>query len=134
MQKVYVANWMALPKETKEHLIKVFNIVKTGNSEVRDQEVVTDGYTNDDLNAITLDKMAEYTGSPTTETFHRLWEITLAKVHYELHPPFDLNEGLTPTVTLNPEQPVVPPETKKFCEYCSALGPVKHMKDCTRPQ
>lgn len=124
MEKLYVPNWMALSKETKDHLIKVFGLVKTGNSEIRDQEVVTDGFTNNDLEGITLSKMAEYTGSPASESFHRLWEVTLSKVKYELHPPI---------MDISLKAEIVPEVKTKFCDFCEAVGPIKHKANCTKP-
>lgn len=85
MEKIYSQNWVDLPKEVRQRLSEVFGIERTGITEVRDQTVISDGYTNTDLQAITLEKMEEYIGSK--ETFHRAWELTLAKVKYELNPP-----------------------------------------------
>lgn len=85
MEKVYQQNWIDLPRDVRARLAQVFGLERTGITEVRDQTVVSDGYTNGDLQGITLDKMNQYIGS--VETFPRAWEITLMKVKYELHPP-----------------------------------------------
>lgn len=77
--------WMVLPNDIKLHLVTVFNIKKTGVSEIRDSEVVRDGYTADDLLVISLEKMTNYIGSE--ETFPRAWELTCMKAKYELSPP-----------------------------------------------
>ena len=77
--------WLQLPTEVKTHLINVFKIARTGISEVRDNTVISDGYSQNDLKAITHAAMNEYIGSE--ENFLRAWEITLAKAHFELHPP-----------------------------------------------
>ncbi len=87
MEKIYSQHWIDLPQATRNHLVKVFNIPLTGITEIRDQTVVSDGHTNSDLQAITLEKMAAYVGSPATLSFSRLWEITLSKIKYELNPP-----------------------------------------------
>ena len=55
--------WMLLDIPTKQKLVAVFGINKSGFSEVRDSIVVTDGYTQEDLKVITLEKMNEYIGS-----------------------------------------------------------------------
>lgn len=81
--------WMLLDKSIKNHLVKVFDIKRTGITEIRDQVLVLDGYSNDDLKAITLEKMNEYIGSQ--ETFPRAWELTCAKAKYEINPPIDLS-------------------------------------------
>lgn len=123
MEKLYQQVWIDLPKETRDHLAKVFNIQKTGITEVRDQTVVSDGYTNLDLSVLTADKMSAYVGSPTGSlTFSRLWEIVLSKVKYELHPPMMeiQSDGLVVTV---------PPP--KYCNTCiSTKG--RHRKGCPK--
>lgn len=81
---------MVLDRDIKDHLIKVFGLVKTGVTEIRDNEVVRDGYTIDDLKAISLEKMIEYIGS--TETFPRAWELTCMKVKHELNPPMAMSQ------------------------------------------
>ena len=84
--QIYPQQWMALTKPYREILKKAFTIPgPTAPTEVKDDYVVTDGHTLDDLKEITLEKMNAYIGS--TETFGRAWEVTLAKVHSELNPP-----------------------------------------------
>jgi hypothetical protein len=84
--QIYPQQWMALTKPYREVLKKAFGISgPSAPTEVRDNYVVTDGHTAEDLKAVTLEKMNEYIGS--TETFGRAWEITIAKVHAELNPP-----------------------------------------------
>lgn len=85
MDQIFPQMWIKLDKEVREHLIKIFSISRTGITEIVDQTIVSDGYTVDDLKAISLEKMNEYIGSE--ETFGRAWEITLSKVKHELHPP-----------------------------------------------
>lgn len=136
MEHVYVQNWMALPKETRDHLVKVFNLNRSGASEIRDQDIITDGYTNTDLLGITHTKMAEYTASGADVSFHRLWEITLSKVKYELSPELvqignPPGEGRT---VAEADVAAIADGSKKFCQFCEAKGPVKHMGSCTRPQ
>lgn len=77
--------WMIVPRETRERLVSVFNIGKSGITEVHNENVVTDGRTVDDLRAITSDVMAEYVGS--SASFFRLWELSIAKAYSELHSP-----------------------------------------------
>lgn len=96
--------WLLLPQEVKNHLIKTFDIKRTGISEVRDNTVISDGYTQTDLKAITHAAMKEYIGSD--ETFLRSWELTLAKVKFELNPPvakLDSTNKDTPVEVINNE-------------------------------
>lgn len=88
MDKILPQVFMLLKKEERDLVAKVFGLVKNGVSEIRDQEVISDGHTLEDLSAITADKMASYVGS--MESFSRLWELTVAKIHSELNPPVGL--------------------------------------------
>lgn len=80
--------WMAQSKEVRNLLAERFELKKSGITEVRDQDVVSDGYTQDDLLGITQERMTDYVGSE--ESFPRLWELTVAKAHYELTPPIEM--------------------------------------------
>lgn len=89
--KINIGLWMFLPKEQRDHLARVFDLRRNGVAEIRDQEVVSDGYSNTDLEGITKEKMEEYVGSEA-ESFHRAWEITLSKCRGELaDEPQDIN-------------------------------------------
>ncbi len=96
-KNVYVQNWLQLSVEIRNHLRTIFDIPRTGITEVRDTSIISDGTTNEDLGTITVDKMEKYVGSK--ETFPRLWELTLAKAKYELHPPMNLMD--VKEVTIN---------------------------------
>lgn len=77
--------FMQHTRELRDYISQVFKVPLSGVTEVRDQEVISDGHTYDDLKVITLDAMCDYIGSQ--ETFARAWELTCAKAHSELHPP-----------------------------------------------
>lgn len=98
---------MTVSTELRERVAEVFNIGRTGISEIRDQQHVSDGRIQSDLDAITRDGMAAYVGSPVSESFARLWELTLAKAHSELHPPIGVigKEELPETNTTDDEKP-----------------------------
>lgn len=102
---VFVHTWMALPREIRGHLVDVFKIERTGISEIRDNEVISDGYSNIDLQAITLEKMNEYIGSTET-SFPHAWEVTCSKAKGELYPPI----GLDQVVQMADEPKEVPEE------------------------
>ncbi len=151
--RIYPQQWLSLSKETRNRLVQVFDLERTGVTEIRDQEVVSDGYSVQDLGKITLEAMCEYIGS--TETFARAWEITLSKCHAELYPPvaiiqnidgeptavdFDNFKGTTPTF----EEDVVEVEAEaidrvieeivmvnSFCDTCDSKG-VRHKKECPK--
>lgn len=95
-ERIYPQNWVELSQQVRVHLAKVFDIPRSGISEVRDMTLVSDGHTNEDLKAITLEKMNEYIGSE--ETYPRAWEITLSKVNYELNPPVQIHPTTEPNM------------------------------------
>lgn len=120
MDRIYQPLWISLQKEVRVHLEKVFSIPTSGVNEIRDQEVISDGKTNQDLLAISASKMAEYVGSPESEQFHRLWELTLAKVKYELNPPmYDLSE-------------MSPVTESSICDTCDTKSKTFHKKGCPK--
>lgn len=84
-ERILPGQFMNLSRELRDHIANVFEVGRTGISEVRDETVVSDGRTFDDLAAITKEKMCAYVGSE--ENFLRAWELTVAKATYELHPP-----------------------------------------------
>ena len=134
-EKINQQHWIALDKKVRQHLAKVFGLVPTGIAEIRDQTVVSDGYTNSDLERINGTKMSEYVGGGA-ETFARLWELTLAKVKYELNPPIDLNPpsalSQSPVEDLKniPASIITTAEADKpFCTQCDSKGG-RHKKIC----
>jgi hypothetical protein len=84
--------WMLQSKEIRAHIAKTFNLQRTGVTEIRDNELLTDGYCTKDLSEITAEKMAAYVGS--NEDFPRLWELTVAKTRYELNPPVEVKHHI----------------------------------------
>lgn len=77
---------MLLDREVRLHLVDVFNIRRSGVIEIRDQTVVTDGYTLEDLDAITQEAMARYIGSDMG-SFMRMWDVTISRANFDMHPP-----------------------------------------------
>lgn len=67
--------WMLLPKEQRLKLMEVFDIKRTGPSEIYDNQVVSDGCTADDLSGITLEKMNEFNRAEDM-TFPVAWQRT----------------------------------------------------------
>lgn len=86
--KVFVHLWMHLPRNERDRIAYVFDLNKTGITEIKDEAVITDGYNQGDLMGITAEKMETYVGS--TASFNRLWELTCAKAHAECNPPVGL--------------------------------------------
>lgn len=84
-ERIYTKNWLDVPKDIREHLKKVFNIQRSGITEVRDNMIVSDGTTDDDLSVINKESMERYVGS--SGEFYHLWKTTISKAKYELYPP-----------------------------------------------
>lgn len=110
-QKIPQQLWMMLTREQRVHLAQVFDIKKTGVAEIRDSEVISDGHSSLDLEGITAEKMEAYVGS--SESFSRLWELTVAKCKYELNPPQELPHAALQTIhTINNEEQTSSTEVK----------------------
>lgn len=106
IEKLYTPNWTDLDPKIRHHLREVFNVKKSGNTEIRDQVLISDGTTNEDLwNAFTIESMCKYIGSK--ETFARAWEITVSKAKYEINPPVDF-----PTIEEEPVKKIPKEEIK----------------------
>lgn len=84
-QRILPGQFMHISKEIRDYLALMWKLPRSGITEVRDQDVISDGHTYEDLKHITLERMCEYIGSQ--ETFARAWEVTCAKAYSELHPP-----------------------------------------------
>ena len=85
VERLLPAQFMHQPKEIRDYLAAMWKIPQTGITEIRDQDVISDGHTYADLAVITKQLMCDYVGSE--ESFGRAWELTCAKAHSELHPP-----------------------------------------------
>lgn len=94
--------WMQLDPKIRAELVSVFNIKRTGITEIRDQTIISDGYSIEDLKAITLPLMNEYIGS-TEESFPRAWEITCSKAKSTVYPPIAME--IPPVVTPMADEP-----------------------------
>lgn len=84
-ERILPQQFMHISKEVRDYIALMWKIPQSGITEIRDQYVISDGHTYEDLAVITLEKMCEYIGSE--ESFARAWEITCKKAYSELHPP-----------------------------------------------
>lgn len=87
-ERILPAQFMHLNKEMREYFGHMWKLPRTGVTEIRDQEVISDGHTYEDLKVITHELMNSYIGSE--ESFARAWEISCAKAWSELHPPIGI--------------------------------------------
>jgi len=82
-EQILPHQFMFQPREIRELLAAMFGVGKSGITEVRDQTVVSDGRTVDDLKEISLEKMRAYVGDPEA-TLGIAWEKTVMKAAAEL--------------------------------------------------
>jgi hypothetical protein len=121
MERIYQQHWIELPKELREKLAEVFNIPKTGICEVRDQTIISDGYTNTDLGAITLEAMKEYTDFEGEIKFSELWHKVLEKGVQELF-----------GIEVMPAEPTIPLDgPKPYCSTCTSKAG-RHKMGCPK--
>ena len=62
-QQIYVSQWLQVPTETRNKLIELFNLRKSGVTSVVNNVVISDGFTDLDLSDLTIDKLQKYLGS-----------------------------------------------------------------------
>lgn len=112
-ERIFVGQWMSLPREIRLELRRLFDIPQSNVVEVRDNTVITDGVTNDDLQVITLEKLKQVTKN--NGTFAELFEkaVKMAK------PPV--------YISINGIQIM----KKEFCDSCDSKG-VRHKKSCPK--
>lgn len=123
MNQIYSQMWMSLDKHIRTILAKQFNLARTGPVEVIDSHVVTDGHTNEDLKAITIEAMREYVGKEGS--LMGLWELTVLKAQGIE----EKVEEVAPVVeTVVVEQPIIE-EKKPLCDSCDTKGYI-HKKEC----
>lgn len=78
--------WLALPAPVKARLKEVFHIKRSEGTHMIDSRVLSDGHTHNDLLAISVAAMQEYTGEKKITEFYALFEKVLAQVEAELAP------------------------------------------------
>lgn len=61
-QQLEVREWLELPQSTRVKLASDFNLTRSGNTEVVDHVVMTDGYTHQDLSRISISTIESHLG------------------------------------------------------------------------
>ena len=130
--QIYQHLYIHLDREVREKLIKVFNIQKSGVSEILDQTLISDGVTNQDLSVITSKAMSEYLGVSEELPFSFLWEQVLSKISSKDEVPLT-GEVLSIEQIIN-EPLEVSDETLeisegRYCQTCTSNGG-RHKKGC----
>ncbi len=79
-EKVNVSDWLSLSWETRRKIVEIFKIPRSGGTHVVGGVVKTDGYTQEDLTAISVEKMKEYT-KLESDDFVELFKKTIKLVN-----------------------------------------------------
>ena len=87
--------WVSLSPEQRNRIRVAFNIPRSGNTDVNDGVIVSDGTTPQDLGHLTIEKMQTYLGDTSTD-FHKLFDRVVARIQDEI-------EGKGIVVNITPE-------------------------------
>ena len=112
--QIYVSQWMSLPRDVRVWLRTMFDIPQTNVVEVLNNTVITDGVTNDDLKAITLEKLQEFTKQEGK--FSDLFEYLVQKIQLEI----GLKNG-----SIEPKKK----DWSRYCQECDSKGG-RHLRVC----
>jgi len=105
--------WVSLPNEVRRRIRVVFDIPKTGFTEVSDGVILSDGVTQSDFKSLTIEKMQKYLSDESVD-FHKLFDKVVAKINDEIIG--KIIEPVKPTDWVVNSVPVitpVAPKTKK---------------------
>jgi hypothetical protein len=107
--------WVSLPNEVRYRIRALFEIPKSGFSEVSDGVILSDGVTQTDFKALTIDKMQVYLNDNSVD-FHKLFDKVVAKVNDEISGKVPLilsQEKITPSVWAVNAVPIITHKMKK---------------------
>jgi hypothetical protein len=120
--KINKFQWMRLPRETRSKLSEMFGLERTGVSEIRDDEVISDGYSDDDLSNITKEKLIGITKLSDEFSFQSMWELLIAHINPVEIPETIESEGETLVFDKLPEI---------YCTTCTSKKG-RHKKGCPK--
>lgn len=78
-----VSHWLAIPRSVRDRFAKVFGLSPSTSVHVSDNQIVTDGYTQEDLKPVTLEALQSYTGSDSKD-FYALLDSAVTKTIKDL--------------------------------------------------
>ncbi len=76
---ISTTTWLMIKSDTRNYMRRIFQIPKSGYTEVFDGMVLCDGTMLEDLYALTTEKMQEYLDSKETD-FHKLLNSVIEKI------------------------------------------------------
>lgn len=83
LMQLNTVQWVSLPLETRLKLVDIFDIPRSGNTEVEDNKIITDGYTHQDLAHITIEKMQGFLLDTVTDDYFGLFQRILDVINEE---------------------------------------------------
>jgi len=86
-ERLTSSQWIQLPQDIRNKLVELFNIPRTGYIDVRNMQVVSDGYTDNDLKTITVDKLKAYTGLEVGSIYELLTQAII-----KIQTPLEVNQ------------------------------------------
>jgi hypothetical protein len=95
--------WLAIDQQTKEKIAKDFELRRSGETEVVDNRVISDGYTDQDLMAITeegLNERLKKTQNTLPQGFMKKWEYYVSDMRGD-EVRYSNNEGLNKGLKLS---------------------------------
>ena len=72
--------WLSLPNNIRQKMVEIFEIPRSGDTEVLGSQLICDGYFEEDLQEITLKKLQEYLDNYSEDYFYLL-NLTLNKLN-----------------------------------------------------
>jgi hypothetical protein len=106
---IYQQHWITLTEQTRQKLRELFKIPQSSHTEVVNNQVVSDGITNKDLEVLTDEAMALFLGEPVQPS-----EIMFKKIIDIISMP-----PVTPEIA-----PIIKDEVKddNKCDKCEFVG------------
>ena len=92
-----VAQWVSLPQEMRLKLVNLFELKRSSATHVNNGKLETDGYTYNDLQGITIDKMLSYLGADydmVDREYFTLFKAVLKKAEEPIPEPVELSPYL----------------------------------------
>lgn len=81
--QIVISIWLEVKREVRDKIATIMSMSRNGATEVAGGRVICDGFTNDDLKGITVEKMQKYLKSKEVDLF-QLFNALIAKVEAEL--------------------------------------------------
>lgn len=105
-----VREWLELPLSTRVKLASDFNLMRSGNSEVVDHRVVSDGYLFHDLSKISVDLLRSHLNLTDSEfDFYKLFNLLLQSYEHKNQEGSKIESTVRSTDETNREEQEVEP-------------------------